>query len=851
MCNTRILRALVAVPLLAAAALAHAAFKFEEVYSNADGTVQYIVLHETAGADGLQGLRGFALTSAHVSTIKTYFFTNDLPSSQTAGKRVLIATRGFAALNLVVPDYVIPDQFIGTDISVLNLTATPSQPLNFLDQLAIQSLVTDGDNAVFVVAPNVVTVSTNLATNFSGATAHAPALPVTAVEYYNPSLDHFFMSALQPDIDALDTQRIPGWRRTGFSFKVFPTQASGGAGVSPVCRFYIPPEHGNSHFFSPSPAECATVLQKTATDPNFSGYVYETPNAFYIALPDTATGACAAGTIPVFRLWNQRPDSNHRYTTDLAIKAQMIAAGYVAEGYGTDPVDMCAVNPAVATIQVRVTSTSPFAPACDGAPPSGTLYTNAEVEPMLSINPRNPSNIVGVWQQDRWSDGGAEGMLTGASFDGGKTWASGMAAFSHCTGGNAANGGDYPRSSDPWVSFGPDGTVYQAAIAFSGQSQAPGSTSAVLASRSTDGGRTWSTPAVLINDVNAYFNDKDSITADPTDATLVYAVWDRLTPDDRGPAMLARSTDGGLSWETPSVIFDPGVHQQTLNNQIVVLPDGTVVDFFTQLDFSGGNLPVATLQIVRSIDKGMSWSSPYTISPVQSVGTSDLATGVPVRDGSTLGSIAVGPHGELAATWQDARFSTSGFDGIAFSRSLDGGLTWSVPVGINAIPGVAAFEPVVTFRSDGTMGVSYYDFRGGPATVSSLPTTYWLTRSGDGIVWRETPVTGSFDLATAPNALGLFLGDYQALGSVGEAFLPFYVQTNSGNLANRTDVFANPTVSVIEGASEKARVQQPQLAEMLVHAQPASPLEMAPELAQRVHDNARRVIERRRHGTGP
>ena len=850
MCNTRILRTLVAVPLLAAAALAHAAFKFEEVYSNADGTVQYIVLHETAGADGLQGLRGLALTSAHVSTVKTYFFTNDLPSSQTAGKRVLIATRGFAALNLVVPDYVIPDQFIGTDISVLNLTATPSQPLNFLDQLAIQSLVTDGDNAVFVVAPNVVTVSTNLATNFAGATAHAPALPVTAVEYYNPSLDHFFMSALQPDIDALDTQRIPGWRRTGFSFKVFPTQASGGAGVSPVCRFYIPPEHGNSHFFSPSPAECATVLQNTVTNPNFSGYIYETPNAFYIALPDTTTGACAAGTIPVFRLWNQRPDSNHRYTTDLAIKAQMIAAGYVAEGYGPDPVDMCAVNPALATVQVRVTSSSPFAFGCDGVPPSGTLYTNAEVEPMLSINPRNPANIVGVWQQDRWSDGGAPGMLTGASFDGGQTWAFGMAAFSRCTGGNAANGGDYPRSSDPWVSFGPDGTVHQVAIAFGGNTQAPGSTSAVLTSRSTDGGRTWSTPAVLINDVNAYFNDKDSITADPTDATLVYAVWDRLTPDDRGPAMLARSTDGGLSWETPSVIFDPGVHRQTLNNQIVVLPDGTVVDFFTQFDFSG-NHTVVMLQNVRSSDKGMSWSAPFTISPVQSVGTLDVATGVPVRDGSTLGSIAVGAHGELAAVWQDVRFSTSGFDGIAFSRSLDGGLTWSTPVGINAIPSVAAFEPTVTFRSDGTMGVTYYDFRSGPATVSSLPTTYWLTHSGDGIVWRETPVTGTFDLATAPNALGLFLGDYQALGSVGEAFLPFYVQTNSGNLANRTDVFVNPTLLAIEDASEKARVQQAQRAETLVHAQLASPLEVTPELAQRVHDNARRVIERRRHSSRP
>ncbi|HSS71639.1 MAG TPA: sialidase family protein [Casimicrobiaceae bacterium] len=845
----RVLRTLLAATLFTAASLAHAGFQFEEVYSNADGTVQYIVLHETAGANGLQGLRGLALTSAHASSIKTYFFTNDLPSSQTAGKRVLIATRGFAALNLVVPDYVIPDQFIAADNGTLSFTATPSQPLNFLDQFAIQSLVTDGDNAVFVLAPsNVVTVATNMATNFAGASARAPALPVTAVEYYNPSLDHYFMSALQPDIDALDTQRIPGWRRTGFSFKVFPSQASGGSAVSPVCRFYIPPEHGNSHFFSASPAECATVLQKTATDPNFSGYIYETANAFYIALPDM-TGVCAAGTIPVYRLWNQRPDSNHRYTTDLVIKAQMIAAGSVAEGYGSDPVDMCAINPAVATVQVRVSSATPFAAGCDGQVPSGTLYSNAEVEPMLSINSRNPSNIVGVWQQDRWSNGGAPGNLTGASFDGGQTWSFGMAAFSRCSGGNPANGGDYPRTSDPWVSFAPDGTVHQAAISFSGDTQAPGSTSAVLASRSIDGGRTWSAPAVLISDTNAFFDDKDSITADPTDATLVYATWDRLMPDNTGPSYFARSTNGGVSWEAARAIFDPGVNRQTLNNQIVVLPDGTLVDFFTQLDFSG-KFAVATLQIVRSVDKGVTWSAPITISPVFSLGTFDAATGVAVRDGSTLGSIAVGPHGELAAVWQDSRFSAGNFDGIALSRSLDGGFTWSAPVGINAVPGVAAFEPTVTFRSEGTMGVTYYDFRSGPATVSSLPTSYWLTHSGDGIVWRETPVTGTFDLATAPNAEGLFLGDYQALGSVGEAFLPFYVQTNSGNLANRTDVFVNRSTSVIESADETARLLPLRRSETLVRAQAALPLAMTPELAQRLRDSVVRVIERRKHRGG-
>jgi len=146
--------------------------------------------------------------------------------------------------------------------------------------------------------------------------------------------------------------------------------------------------------------------------------------------------------------------------------------------------------------------------------------------------------------------------------------------------------------------------------------------------------------------------------------------------------------------------------------------------------------------------------------------------------------------------------------------------------------------------------VSYFDFRGAPATISSLPTNYWLTHSGDGIVWREGPVTSSFDLATAPDALGLFLGDYQALASVGEAFLPFYVQTNSGNLANRTDVFVNPPASVIPSA-EKAHLLQRQQTETMVRARLASPLAATPELAQRVHDNARRVIERRKHNTGP
>ncbi|MEO5699099.1 MAG: hypothetical protein ABIS17_04600, partial [Casimicrobiaceae bacterium] len=61
----------------------------------------------------------------------------------------------------------------------------------------------------------------------------------------------------------------------------------------------------------------------------------------YVVLPNTQTGACPSGTAPVYRLWTGRADSNHRYTTDLNVRAQMIAAGYTPEGYGTLGVAMC------------------------------------------------------------------------------------------------------------------------------------------------------------------------------------------------------------------------------------------------------------------------------------------------------------------------------------------------------------------------------------------------------------------------------------------------------------------------------------------------------------------------------
>jgi serine protease len=160
-----------------------------------------------------------------------------------------------------------------------------------------------------------------------------PAVPVT--EYYWAARDHYFITANPAEIAALDAAPPGGWARTGQSFGAY-AQASGI--TSRACRFYIPAAYGDSHYFSASPEECAAVQVK------FPVFIYETQNAFYIDLPDLNTGACPEGTVPVYRLWNNRADTNHRYTTSLAIRSQMLAKGYVAEGYGPDRVSMCAAQ---------------------------------------------------------------------------------------------------------------------------------------------------------------------------------------------------------------------------------------------------------------------------------------------------------------------------------------------------------------------------------------------------------------------------------------------------------------------------------------------------------------------------
>ncbi len=118
------------------------------------------------------------------------------------------------------------------------------------------------------------------------------------------------------DGDLFDVAGVPGgWARTGQQFKAYGVGSTGKTTRRPVCRIYGLHSQGlNSHFYSASPDECFATLS------NLGAWGLEASEVFEMDLPDATTGACPPGGVPVYRVWNQRYDSNHRYTTSTAIR---------------------------------------------------------------------------------------------------------------------------------------------------------------------------------------------------------------------------------------------------------------------------------------------------------------------------------------------------------------------------------------------------------------------------------------------------------------------------------------------------------------------------------------------------
>jgi hypothetical protein len=195
---------------------------------------------------------------------------------------------------------------------------------------------TGARSGTLILSYNSKTLVIGLNGTGTTATTSSPTVPV--VEFYNPIFDHYFITSVPVEISLLNARQPPfqDWVPTGLSFNGYANATAPASSVA-ICRFFnstFAPK--SSHFYAPHGLGCE------ATIAGFPDWKLEDDKLFNSMLPD-ASGACPAGTIPVYRLYNNGMGGapNHRFVTSLAERQNMINKGFVAEGNGIG-VGMCA-----------------------------------------------------------------------------------------------------------------------------------------------------------------------------------------------------------------------------------------------------------------------------------------------------------------------------------------------------------------------------------------------------------------------------------------------------------------------------------------------------------------------------
>ena len=294
-----------------------------------------ITVNRTGGAltVGVSGTGSAVATPGQLSIPSALNFASQAVGTTSASSTVTISNIGGAAVNVASVSSSNPSEFTvaSSTCTTVSVGASCAVGVTFKPgatgtRSGSISVVSNGTGS-----PQAIGVS---GTGTSGpSTATVPV-----VEYYNAALDHFFITTVAAEVSLLDTKSAPfqDWARTGYSFNSYANATAPASSVA-ICRFFndsFAPK--SSHFYAPHGLGCEATIS------GFPDWRLEDDKLFNEMLPD-GSGNCPAGTIPVYRLYNQGMGGapNHRFVTSLAERQKMINKGYVAEGAGIG-VGMCA-----------------------------------------------------------------------------------------------------------------------------------------------------------------------------------------------------------------------------------------------------------------------------------------------------------------------------------------------------------------------------------------------------------------------------------------------------------------------------------------------------------------------------
>ncbi|MSU50273.1 MAG: exo-alpha-sialidase [Opitutus sp.] len=382
-----------------------------------------------------------------------------------------------------------------------------------------------------------------------------------------------------------------------------------------------------------------------------------------------------------------------------------------------------------------------------------------QAEPHIVRSVVNPALLLATFQEGRFFDGGAVGCGYALSRDGGLTWS--RALIPNLT---SATGGRFNRATDPVAGVGPQGDLYlQTLASVSGAFER----AAVVVSRSTDGGATWSAPAVAFEATNALVApDKNWLAVNdypgtPNSGRLV-STWTNYVQNAQGlftnfPIVISISDDRGATWSTPVDITTINSHQAS---QPCFLPDGSLAVVYVRFN-DPNNVNRFVIECKRSTDGGRTFPTNASIV----VATVDGWDDPDLRDGVFLPSATVSRQtGEIFVTYTAIM---NGSPRVLVTKSTNRGTTWSTPIIASDQPaGVSVMNPAIAVTPDGrSVSVVFMDKRNAPDGHNFVD--HYAAQSFDGgATWQPNLrlTEMSSDIRYGPlTSRGVMLSDYMGI----------------------------------------------------------------------------------------